>query len=277
MVNVVRWSARSRSLPGSEVDQEFETRADEAHLFSFVTDRMTVGPHGGPFSVKWVLSGREEYRIGRRTVAVTPGQVLVVNADEEYASCVEEPSTHSVSLFLPMPYLHGTLEDEDPRVFQVPFRPSGPLAEALTRLTHIVTRVGPPDPTAVEESVVQLAAHAASGARSLAPPDSFSGCARPTTRESLLERVLRARDLIHDRKGRVSLDLMAREAGLSRYHFLRAFKEVFGRTPAQYAAGVRLDLGRESLARGDTPKVAAKAAGYASSSAFLRALRRYDA
>ncbi len=97
---------------------------------------------------------------------------------------------------------------------------------------------------------------------------------RPATRAELLARVLRARDLAEDTRGRVTLGAMAHAAGLSRYHFLRVFRAVMGVTPAAYAREVRLERGLRRLGQGDGPVAAAREAGYASSSTFLRSLRR---
>lgn len=44
-------------------------------------------------------------------------------------------------------------------------------------------------------------------------------------------------------------DVLAREAGLSSYHFLRMFHEVFGVTPRQYLTRVRLEQAKQRLVR----------------------------
>jgi AraC family transcriptional regulator of adaptative response/methylated-DNA-[protein]-cysteine methyltransferase len=97
---------------------------------------------------------------------------------------------------------------------------------------------------------------------------------RRATREELIGRVLRARDLIEDTGGRVSLAHMADAAGLSRYHFLRVFRSLLGVTPAVYARQVRLARGLARLARGGSTRAAARVAGLPSSSTFLRSVRR---
>ena len=66
------------------------------------------------------------------------------------------------------------------------------------------------------------------------------------------ERLERVRGLI-DRhfNARLDLERMAREACLSRYHFLRSFKEQFGETPHRYLTRRRLERARELLRSGD--------------------------
>jgi AraC-like DNA-binding protein len=66
------------------------------------------------------------------------------------------------------------------------------------------------------------------------------------------ERLERARRLI-DREYAAALDLdrMAREACLSRYHFLRSFQRQFGETPHRYLTRRRMERARELLRAGE--------------------------
>jgi AraC-like DNA-binding protein len=61
----------------------------------------------------------------------------------------------------------------------------------------------------------------------------------------------RARDLLHEVPERpLSVEEVAREAGISPYHFIRQFETVFGSTPHQFRIQSRLDLARRLLAAG---------------------------
>jgi AraC family transcriptional regulator len=61
---------------------------------------------------------------------------------------------------------------------------------------------------------------------------------RPETAEARVARAV----LMVDRRPHLplTLDTMAREAGLSRYHFLRTFKRLIGVTPHRYILRARL-------------------------------------
>lgn len=66
-------------------------------------------------------------------------------------------------------------------------------------------------------------------------------------------RLCLARDLLHEVRDEEPLTVrdVAREVGLSPFHFIRLFEAVFGLTPHQYRIGVRLDRARALLARGE--------------------------
>jgi AraC-like DNA-binding protein len=66
----------------------------------------------------------------------------------------------------------------------------------------------------------------------------------PDTRE----RLERARSLMHERfADAVDLEVLARQAFFSRYHFLREFRREFGITPHQYLVQRRLDAAKALL------------------------------
>ncbi|MFD4353793.1 helix-turn-helix domain-containing protein [Nocardia sp. NPDC058518] len=65
---------------------------------------------------------------------------------------------------------------------------------------------------------------------------------------ALLPHLRKARDLV-DRNyaDPLDLDALARAAGVSKYHFLRAFAAVYGRTPAVYLAERRIERAQDLL------------------------------
>jgi len=66
--------------------------------------------------------------------------------------------------------------------------------------------------------------------------------------DETLRRLCRAKDAIHERSAeRLTLDLLAREAELSRFHFLRSFRAAFSTTPHEYLTRVRLARARQLL------------------------------
>jgi AraC-like DNA-binding protein len=69
--------------------------------------------------------------------------------------------------------------------------------------------------------------------------------------DDVFGRLCRARDYLHtNHAAPLTLDELARQAALSRYHFLRLFRDAFGATPRQYLIGVRLERAKALLAGG---------------------------
>lgn len=77
---------------------------------------------------------------------------------------------------------------------------------------------------------------------------------RKTTRVELYKRLSRAMDVLRSGFcGEVSLDELAAEACLSKYHFLRLFRTVYGLSPYQYIQHLRIEKARVLLAGSRIP------------------------
>jgi AraC family transcriptional regulator len=110
-----------------------------------------------------------------------------------------------------------------------------------------------------------LAAH--TGAPTTSQP--VLGGLSPTALRRAIERFR------SDSDADVSLAALAADAGLSRFHFCRAFKQSTGLSPHAWLRQYRLEQAMTMLRDTDAPIVSvAMALGYASQTAFAAAFRR---
>jgi len=63
----------------------------------------------------------------------------------------------------------------------------------------------------------------------------------------LLHRLCRARELLRDWEEPHSVGAVGRTSGLTRFHFIRLFKAVFGETPHQYRVRAQIDKAKHLL------------------------------
>jgi two-component system response regulator YesN len=75
--------------------------------------------------------------------------------------------------------------------------------------------------------------------------------------------------------GKISLETLAREANMSKYHFCRIFSHHMGMTPVQFAAFFRIEKAKELLKRGDlTISSVALQVGFNDLGPFVRQFRK---
>jgi AraC-like DNA-binding protein len=87
--------------------------------------------------------------------------------------------------------------------------------------------------------------------------------------EDLFQRVLRARERVHDAYGEpLTVPTLARAACLSPFHFLRVYTAAFGETPGRELSRVRIARARELLATGQSVTEACFAVGFSSLGSF---------
>jgi AraC-like DNA-binding protein len=64
----------------------------------------------------------------------------------------------------------------------------------------------------------------------------------------LLHRLCRSRDLLREwNDGLRSVGAVARDSGMTRYHFIRLFKAMFGETPHQYRSRAQIEKAKHLL------------------------------
>jgi AraC family transcriptional regulator len=191
--------------------------------------------------VACVESGAIGYRVGRKDLEVGPGDAIAVPARTEHASRLA-PGTRATSVWIGLETIcavgeaMGATLDEYPLVLS-----GGGRAATLARLLRQEGEAeGPGQILAVEAlaealavAVLREAGHAER---------------RPLSRDARIQRAL---DVIERRYSEaLTVDDLARQAGLSRFHFSRLFREQVGESPYQRLRAVRLDRAAELLRRG---------------------------
>jgi transcriptional regulator GlxA family with amidase domain len=97
------------------------------------------------------------------------------------------------------------------------------------------------------------------------------------SRRIVSTRIGRVVELIDDELDAcLSVDRLADEARLSKYHFSRVFREEIGETPWAYVRRARLRKAKDLLIRGASPAAAAIEAGFFDQSHLTRALRELE-
>ena len=94
------------------------------------------------------------------------------------------------------------------------------------------------------------------------------------TNEAVFRMLLKAKDQldVHAMKN-LSLGEISAAAGLSRYYFIRLFKDVFGTSPYQYQKRKRIEYAKASLEKGNTILNTALELGYSDVPTFSKAFK----
>ncbi|MCP4459064.1 MAG: helix-turn-helix transcriptional regulator [Cytophagales bacterium] len=96
-----------------------------------------------------------------------------------------------------------------------------------------------------------------------------------STKKEILKRLTIGKDyLISNLQYQISIDRICEEVGMSKYHFIRTFKMLFGVSPHQYLKRARINFSEELLknTKLEIAEIATKS-GYESPSAFSRVFK----
>jgi AraC family transcriptional regulator len=238
----------------------------------------TAGPHDRPFeerhaavSIAAVTAGTFQYRTRSGRAVLAPGGFLLGDAGAPF-ECGHEHGTGDRCLaFSFEPTLLESVVAAVPgarrATFGMPHLP--PLPELMPLLASAEAARDEADAAALEELALRLAG---------AVVERVSGVGRAANMASLrderrISAALRCIEAAAEEP--LALADLAREVGMSPYHFLRTFRQVAGMTPHQYLLRTRLHRAAVRLRTSDEPVSAiAFDAGFGDLSTFNRRFRR---
>jgi AraC family transcriptional regulator len=238
----------------------------------------TCGPGDCPFeerheryAIAAVLAGSFQYRSATGRGFMTPGSLMLGNQGD----CFECGHEHGegdrcVSFWYAPEYFEQLAADAGTRSTNLRFQVA--CLPALRDWSSLVARAGVgatgSSEVAWEEIGVRLAVDAIRTAAGM----SSAFATLPLNAEDRVTKTIRTIDRYPDR--RLTLDALARDAGLSRYHFLRTFERIVGVTPHQYVRRARLrEAAVRLLTEPGTILEIALDCGFDDISAFNRAFR----
>ena len=213
---------------------------------------------------------------GYRQMKLDPGTGWVAPAGESLSLRVGDPSTYAyVRLSVdPMRFarlVSGGEESASPVALRRTFGIGGPQVRHLLDALAAEASDGTPTGLAFVDTVmIALGLQLVSQAGIVGPERTRSrGGLAPGVRRRVLE-------MMHARPDtRLTIDALAREAGLSPAHFARAFKESVGRPQHQHLVALRLERARRLLeAPGAALSDVALRAGFADQAHFTRFFKR---
>ena len=248
----------------------------------------------GPLSIKSVIRGSAEWRVGRNRFEVDRDSYLILNHDQPYSLTIE--ARKPVETFCVF-FKHGFVEDafdaataprlrllDDPcpppvqsiGFFESLHPPSGSVPAILNELR---AAAAPPDPhiESLDALIYLLAIELIDVRSDVAARSARLPLTRRSTRDEITRRLLAGKRAIEQSvDGPLRLDQIAREACLSPFHFHRQFRAYFGETPHSFALRLRMAKAARLLEESDRPVAAIGfECGFESPGTFGTAFRKH--
>lgn len=221
------------------------------------------------YGIKFVETGRETYTIKNKAHVVTQNQFLLINKGQQYFCEVNEKNTvHGFCLnleenllqkiYYQMNHAEETLIDNPDFTAKVPLE----FHETIYSRSDIFNQF-------LSDNISRLKLE-----KDISRADSYDfyyeagrhlllsqlftqrqiqkiRASKTSTRKEIFNRLNIARTLIDaDISQKLSIDSLARQSGLSEFHFYRSFKEAFGITPHQYLINKRMEHSMTLLKEG---------------------------
>jgi AraC family transcriptional regulator len=221
----------------------------------------------GPFSFFLNLKGNSLCSVDRQTTRIDEETYFVSNRSQSYTLRVEETSggTETFNIhfgeFFSESVLHslvtpadrildaGTAKQLSPLSFFNQLHHRDATFNALIRAILTSYQETGHNKLRFEEQMASLLSYHLQQHRRIAETVNRLPPVRMATRIELYKRLSRAMDVLRSGFcGEISLDQLAAEASLSKYHFLRLFRAAYGLSPYQYIQHLRIAKARVLLA-----------------------------
>lgn len=204
----------------------------------------------------------------QRRVSANPDALMTAGPGELFHAWAGKGGGSFCSVVLDSEVFQKHLKEHDLELQALRLRPwttmNAPLAASFSRLVEQVERGT--SLLAAQSSVAEFVAAVVA--------ELFEGT--PSDRSSRgTDAAERVRDwLRNDTQATLDLSTLAREAGLSRFQILRAFKRRYGLPPQTYRLRVRVALAQKLLRSGERPAAVAAEFGFVDQSHLTRHFKR---
>ena len=251
---------RARPLPGVE----FWTMTGSERRRTFVSDKHTaclVRSSTEGVIGKWWARGEERPLVSGQVLLAEPGEAQYVTAAAAPASffvvCWDRATVERAA---------ADLGVRDGLRWKAPFLEAGRASDRLERLAALVHASD--DSVAFEEAFNDVTAELV-----LAGAEGAGGRRTGTTNHPGIRRAMER--LATDYREATSLDDLAKEARLSKFHFVRCFRQATGLSPHRYRKLLRVLAARRLLEQGSSVAEAASQASFADASHLSRTFREW--
>ncbi len=278
--------------PGFDESAHFNKFQRHNIVFNAISNKSHCDRHVGCLSIKTVSGGEEWYGIGKRRLAVRPGQLLILNNDQEYSCRIDTAGQVRVqSVFFRRDFASAVFHDaicKEETLLDNPFDQPSRSLEFFQALDHIDPLLDKDmkglmnaldengyDSDMVDERLFFLLQHLIRMYKTEANYTSRVNAIKLSTKTEIFKRLCLARDLLHSSfMDKPDLSAISHAACLSTPQLIRQFKSVFNTTPHQYLVSLRLSHAARLLQHTATPvhEITWKC-GFEDTSAFCRAFK----
>jgi AraC family transcriptional regulator len=239
----------------------------------------------GTFSLFTNLSGESMVGVKGHQAKVKSDQYFISNLHQPYSLYIEQPAEtfniHFGEYFLEEVYssltqnadgLLAPFEKGNPISFFNQLYSKTPFLSQKIREIQTQQLEGKQHPLEAQEQLRSILVHLLQEQKNILAIAEKIPSARAATRRELYKKLAVVKDILHTVGWQeVDLDMLAKAAGLSKYHMIRLYKMVFGLSPYQYLQQIKTAQAQQLLfAQKRSIQETAFSLGFQDTSSFSR-------
>ena len=230
----------------------FSNQLENKLLYSNHSDDISIS-YQTTYTIKYVIDGVKHYNYNNQDIEVSNSQYLILNNDSLITTEARK-GTKGLSLFLSSKLINEISHFYSRNNSSIKFleiiqrNSSQKINNLLNEIVYLYenNQIGLKQQIddlfiAISELIVQ---------EQLSIDNNFMNLkvVKHDTKRELYKSIIETKEYLNDNfKEKISLDIISRDVGISKYYLHRVFREINGNTPLEYLKNIRLEKAKNKL------------------------------
>ncbi len=230
----------------------FSNQLENKILYSNHYDDISIS-YQSTYTIKYVIDGLKHYNYNNQDIEVSKGQYLILNNNSQITTEVKK-GTKGLSLFLSSKLINEishfySSSNSSIKFLEIIQRNSN---QKINNLLNEIVYLYENNQTGFKQQINDLFIIISEliVQEQVSIDNNFINLniVKHDTKRELYKSITEAKEYLNDNfKEKISLDIISRDIGISKYYLHRIFREINGNTPLEYLKNIRLEKAKNEL------------------------------
>jgi len=229
----------------------FSNQLENKILYSNHSDDISV-TYESTYSIKYVIDGSKHYNIGNQVLKVSKNQFLILNNHQIITEA--KKGTKGLSLFISPKLIHEIADfysrnNASIKFLEIIQRSSNlKVKNLLDKIVYLYENDQVHLNQQMDDLFMTISELIIQEQVSIDCDFKRLKIVKHNTKRELYKLVTEAREYLNDNfRDKISLEMISKDIGVSKYYLHRLFKEINGKTPLEYLTDIRLENAKNKL------------------------------
>ncbi len=230
----------------------FSNQLENKLLYSNHSDDISIS-YQSTYTIKYVIHGVKHYNYNNQDIEVSNTQYLIINNDSLITTEAKK-GTKGLSLFLSSKLINEishfySRSNSSIKFLEIIQRNSN---QKVNNLLNGIVYLYENNQISLKQQIDDLfiAISELIVQEQLSIDNNFMNLkvVKHNTKRELYKSIIETKEYLNDNfKEKISLDIISRDVGISKYYLHRLFREINGNTPLEYLKNIRLEKAKNKL------------------------------
>ena len=230
----------------------FSNQLENKILYSNHSEDISIS-YQSTYTIKYVIDGVKHYNYNNQDIEVSKSQYLILNNDSLITTEAKK-GTKGLSLFLTPKLINEishfySRSNSSIKFLEIIQRNSN---QKINNLLHEIVYLYENNQIGLKQQMDDLFITISDliVQEQVSIDNNFMNLkvVKHDTKRELYKSIIEAKEYLNDNfKEKISLDIISRDVGISKYYLHRLFREINGNTPLEYLKNIRLEKAKNKL------------------------------